>query len=485
MPQPDLTQLNAEQKDELIRSLWPLQQQVRDLLAQLALMQGQIAQLQGRLSLNSTNSSKPPSSDGLNKPQPKSLRKKGQRPSGGQKGHPGHTLRHAAQPDSVVIHALASYCDACQRRLDGASVAETRQVFDLPPLRCEVTEHRVLQAQCSCGKHHRAQFPEYVAASVQYGPAALAAMVHLNQHHMVPLQRTAALMGELFELPVSQASVLKASAQAQTRLEPTVQAMGKAFLALPIVHADETGIRVDKALQWIHVLSTQGLTWMACHAKRGKEAFQAHGILPRFTGTLIHDGWKPYRALDCSHGLCNVHHLRELTYVGEQLKQDWAADMVELLTHASHIHNQHGAEAAPLRYTQPAYVQEVQDLRSLYGAILDQGDDANPLRPPSGKRGGTKQSLASNLLRRLRLHADDVWRFMTDPGVPFTNNLAEQAVRMPKVKQKVSGCFRTSSGAQTFCVIRSYLATMHKQAANVFDCLTQTFQGNTPQPRFY
>ena len=302
---------------------------------------------------------------------------------------------------------------------------------------------------------------------------------------MVPLQRIAALMGELFALPVSQASVLKASAQAQTRLEPTVQAMGKAFLSLPIVHADETGIRVNKTLQWMHVLSTQGLTWMACHAKRGKEAFREHGILPHFTGTLIHDGCKPYRALDCSHGLCNVHHLRELTYVGEQLKQDWAADMVELLTHASHIHNQYGAEATPLRYTQPAYVQEVQDLRSLYGAILDQGDDANPLRPPSGKRAGTKQSLAANLLRRLRLYADDVWRFMTDPGVPFTNNLAEQAVRMPKVKQKVSGCFRTSSGAQTFCVIRSYLATMHKQAANLFDCLNQTFQGNTPQPRFY
>ena len=150
-------------------------------MAQLALMQAQIAQLQGRLSLNSTNSSKPPSSDGLNKPQPKSLRKKGQRPSGGQKGHPGHTLRQVAQPDSVVIHALAPYCDACQRSLDGSRVAETRQVFDLPPLRCEVAEHRVLQAQCSCGKHHRAQFPDYVAASVQYGPAALAAMVHLNQ----------------------------------------------------------------------------------------------------------------------------------------------------------------------------------------------------------------------------------------------------------------------------------------------------------------
>lgn len=478
MPLPDLSHLNTEQKDALIHGLWPLQQQVRELSAQ-------VAQLQARLNLNSTNSSKPPSSDGLNKPQPKSLRKAGQRPSGGQKGHRGHTLRQAAQPDTVVIHALPAYCDACQRSLDGASIAQARQVFDLPALRHEVTEHRVLQTQCSCGKYHRAQFPHDIKASVQYGPAALAAMVHLNQHHMVPLQRTAALMGELFALPVSQASVLKASEQAQTQLQPTVQSIGQAFLSLPVVHADETGIRVNKMLQWMHVLSTQGLTWMACHAKRGKEAFEEHGILPRFTGTLIHDGWKPYRALDCSHGLCNVHHLRELVYLHEQLKQDWAADMVQLLSHASHLHNQHGTAAGVLRYTDQAYLQQVRDLRSLYGAILDQGDLANPLRAPSGKRGGTKQSVGANLLRRLRLYGDDVWRFMTDPAVPFTNNLAEQAVRMPKVKQKVSGCFRTSAGAQTFCVIRSYLATMHKQGANLFDCLTQAFQGNTAQPRFY
>lgn len=485
VPQPDLTQLSSEQKDELIRRLWPLQQQVLDLLAQATLMQAQIVQLQGRLNLNSTNSSKPPSSDGLNKPKPKSLRKAGQHPSGGQKGHSGNTLRQVAQADNVVIHALPSHCDACQRSLNGANVAEVRQVFDLPALRCMVTEHRVLQVQCSCGKHHRSQFPAHVRASVQYGPAALAAMVHLNQHHMVPLQRTAALMGELFALPVSQASVLNASAQARTRLLLTVQAIGQAFLSLPIVHADETSIRVNKKLQWMHVLSTKGLTWMACHAKRGQEAFQEHNILTRFTGTLIYDGWKPYRALACSHGLCNVHHMRELVYIDEQLKQDWAADMLQLLTHASHRHNQYAAQGQDRRYTEATYLREVQDLRSLYDAILERGDEASPLRQLSGKIGATKQSYAANLLRRLRLYSDDVWRFMTDPGVPFTNNLAEQAVRMPKVKQKVSGCFRTSTGAQIFCVIRSYLATMHKQAANLFDCLSQTFQGNTPQPRFY
>jgi transposase len=267
------------------------------------------------------------------------------------------------------------------------------------------------------------------------------------------------------------------------RLTPIVEAIAGQLQTAPVVHADETGLRVNKALHWLHIAATETLTWMGRHAKRGKAAFDDLGILARFTGTLIHDGWVPYRALNCTHGLCNAHHLRELTYVFEELKQPWAGRMIELLTRANQIkRSQHGAEVPA--FEPAAYAQQALDLRRQYMTILDEGDALNPRAPASGKRGATKQSKPANLLHRLREHADDVWRFMTEPAVPFTNNVAEQAVRMPKVKQKISGCFRTTEGADTFCIIRTYLATMHKQGADLFDALLHTFAGSAPQPSF-
>ena len=479
---PDLSQLSQAQKDELIYALWAM---IQALTAKADAQQRQFDELQARLNQNSANSSKPPSSDGLNKPKPKSLRKAGLKPSGGQKGHSGSTLCQVAEPDHVVRHAPQQpLCDGCQRRLKTASVVETRQVFDLPVLRMQVTEHQLLQVRCTCGKVHRGQFPKEVSACVQYGPAALAAVVHLNQHHMVPVQRTAALMGELFNLPMAQATVIKACESAGQRLQPTVDAIALALQTVPVLHVDETGLRVGKTLHWMHGAATRTLTWVGLHAKRGREAFDDLGILFKFKGTIVHDGWKPYRALDCFHALCNAHHLRELTYVFEELKQDWAGDMILLLTHANHMDNVNGAMPLLPDYAGLAHRREVRDLRNLYEAILDQGDAVNPRALGSGKRGAVKQSKPANLIGRLRDYADDVWRFMTAHEIPFTNNIAEQVMRMPKVKQKTSGCFRTQEGAKTFCVIRSYLATMHKQGANLFESLIQTFQGSPPQPRF-
>ena len=470
---PDLDRLSVAEKDGLIRELWSV---VHDLRAQVSALQVKVVELEARLAQNSRNSSKPPSSDGLSKPQPKSLRKPGGKPTGGQKGHRGHTLKKVVDVDHVVTHAPPACCDGCQTPLGEVAAVETRQVFDLPTLRFEVTEHQLLATQCAaCGKICRGEFPEGVSAPVQYGPAALAAVVHLSHHHMLPVQRTAALMGDLFELPMSEATVLAACEEAKARLEPTVASIGQAIQAAPIAHADETGLRVAGSLHWMHVLATTMLTWVACHAKRGKEAFDALAILPGFMGTLIHDGWKPYRELLCKHGLCNAHHLRELTYVFEELGQAWADKLIHLLVAACHEVDKTGKPLPPSRLA---------DYRSRYDRILSEGEALNPLAPKSGKRGQTRQSKPANLLRRLRAYADDVWRFASDHNVPFTNNIAEQAVRMPKVKQKVSGCFRTKKGADTFCTIRSYLATMHKQQANLFHALTLTFQGKTPQPRF-
>ena len=469
-----LSQLSHVEKDALILMLQE----------QIAALQEAVKQVQSRLNMNSRNSSKPPSSDGLNKPAPKSLRVGGQNPTGGQKGHPGSTLRQASQPDNIVVHDVPEQCQACQRKLPFAYVSETRQVFDLPSLQFEVTEHHAMQAICRCGRVHTGEFPLGVNTGVQYGPRAQAAMVHLNLNHAVSIQRTAALMQDLFGMSVSQATVVKAGVVGAGILQPTVQAIGQDAVSSAVLHADETGLRVAKKLHWLHVLATDTLTWMGCHPKRGTEAFDALALLQQFEGVLVHDGWIPYKALLCQHALCNAHHLRELTYLLEEQGQGWAGDMIELLTYASHQDNVNCADGQSPNYEAQKYQATVRNLRNLYDAILAQAQAENPTMPSTGKRGRPKQSKATNLIGRLRDYSDDVWRFMTQADVPFTNNLAEQTVRMPKVKQKVSGCFRTLKEAQTYCVIRSYCATMQKQGANIFESLVATFKGAPPQPCF-
>ncbi len=461
---PDLNQLSAAEKDDLIRSLH----------ARVVELTAKVTELEGRLALNSQNSSKPPSSDGYGKPKPKSLRDTSKNPTGGQKGHEGHTLEKSEDPDHIVVHALPATCD-CGQALPSGTIVETRQVFDLPPIRHEVTEHQVEGVRCCvCGKWHQGVFPEDVKAPVQYGPQVKATVVLMSQHHMLPAQRTADVMGDICGLPLSDATVLSAVSEASERLEATVEVIGQGVVAAPVVNADETGMRVAGKLHWLHALATDLLTWMGIHPNRGKEAFDAFGLLALFVGTLVHDGWKPYRDLACLHALCNAHHLRELTYLFEEMGQAWAKRLIEMLVTAC---REVAAAGGPLAADRLAY------FRSLYWEIIAEGEAANPRAPPSGKRGRTRQSKAFNLLQRLRDYADDVLRFMTDHGVPFTNNLAEQAVRMPKVKQKISGCFRTLAGAQKFCTIRSYLETMRKQGANPFLCLVKTFQGKVPQPR--
>ena len=320
-----------------------------------------------------------------------------------------------------------------------------------------------MQAICNCGHVHTAEFPSGARATVQYGPRAQAAMVHLNQNHAVSVQRTAALMKDLFDLPVSQATVVKAAQVGADLLQPTVQDIGQAVVGSVVAHADESGMRVAKTLHWLHVLATDTLTWMGCHPKRGGEAFESLALLQQFKGVLVHDGWMPYKALACQHALCNQHHLRELTYLFKEQHQAWAGDMIELLTHANHQDNLNCADGKTPSYGSKKYQSEVHNLRALYDAILAQALADNPIALSTGKRGKRgrpKQSKATNLIGRLLDYSDDVWRFMTQPDVPFTNNLAEQTARMPKVKQKVSGCFRTPQDAKNYCIIRSYCATM-------------------------
>lgn len=484
---PNLNELSHAQKDELIRLLWPLQQQVQDLMAQMRVMQERIKQLEGRLALNSQNSSKPPSSDGYAKPAPKSLRQAGQKPTGGQKGHPGNTLRQSTSVDETITHHSTSCCSACGLQLHEHTLAETRQVFELPRLSMRCVAHQQMRSVCTCGAVHVAAWPDGVNAPAQYGASIKAMAVHLNQYHLIPLARTANLMQDLYGTELSQASIQSFAQEAAQSLAPTTAAIGQAVQASSVVHADETGIRIAGKLAWLHCAVTDTLSWLAAHPKRGTQAFEALGLLQGVKGVLVHDGLISYKALDCTHSLCNAHHIRELVYIheqeNEQIWDGWAKEMIELLVQAL---REVDAAGAPLALERQAWFD------AQWSALLERGEASNPqnLRTGTsqdagmGKRGRPSQSKAANLLRRLREHRADVWRFMTDEGVPFTNNLAEQALRMSKVKQKISGCFRTAHGANTFFTIRSYLATMTKQKANLFDCLLSVFNRQPIQPCF-
>lgn len=348
-------------------------------------------------------------------------------------------------------------------------------------LRAQVIEHRLIRSRCTCGAEHLGVWPEGINAPTQYGVRAKAFVVHLNQQHLVPLQRTCVLMQDAFSLNLSQASVLAFCRQAAQALQSTVAVIGQAVQSSAVVHADESGIRVKGRLHWLHCVVTTRLSWLACHAKRGTEAFEALGILAGVRGTLVHDGLAGYKNLDCTHSLCNAHHLRELVFVHEQCNEKiwdgWAKEMIDLLVQAKREVAQTGEPLALER--QGWYAGQ-------WDRLLDRGEALNPeakhTGAPTGKRGRQQQSKPFNLLRRLRAHRSDVWRFITDKDVPFTNNLAEQALRMSKVKQKVSGGFRTTKGADTFFTIRSYLATMQKQGVCLFDCLVSAFKGQPVQP---
>jgi len=486
---PDLSQLSHAQKDELIRQLFQTVQSLVGLVSQVDALQKRIAELEARPRLNSRNSSKPPCSDGLakatSKPAPKSLRIPGQNPSGGQPGHSGNTLMQTAQPHEVIRHTSAlntSQCSVCSSTQLQHVVIERRQVFDLPVLRAQVTEHQLIRSQCSCGAVHEGVFPAGIQAPTQYGPGVKALAVQLNQQHFVPLQRTCELLGDVFGLPLSQASLLAFTEQAAEHLAATVAAIGQAVQAAPVVHADESGIRVLGQLHWLHCVVTPTLTYLAHHAKRGAQAFDALGILGGVQGTLVHDGLLAYKNLECLHSLCNAHHLRELTYVHEQMGErvwdNWAKEMMELLLQGK---QEVDAHAGPLPAKRQAWFE------SQWSELLLRGEAHHPQASRddqlySTQRGRVAQSKAFNLLKRLRQYRQDVWRFASDEGVPFTNNLAEQALRMSKVRQKVSGCFRTDAGATTFFTIRSYLQTMRKQQACLFDCLVSVFKGQPIQP---
>ncbi len=449
-----------------------------ELIAQLL---QRVQTLEERWGKDSHNSHLPPSSDRFVR-QPRSLRKKSGKKPGGQPGHPGQSLEFSATPDEVIIEAVER-CQYCQADLQGvkASTTERRQVVDVPTPGVVVREYQSEHKQCPhCQQITVAPFPKEVRVPIQYGASIGAIAVYLVEQQLLPLARAREVMEDLLGVAMSEGTVCELVARCAEKLAEVEQRVKTALHEAEVIHQDETGLYVAKKRHWMHVTSTAQLTHYQVHTSRGRKALEAIGIMPGFAGISVHDGFSSYFSYACQHALCNVHILRELTYLSEEQGWWWAAKLKALLLDMKEATQQ--AREQGKHWLDPL---EVADWQTRFLQLLAEGDQAHPRAPsPPGKPGRSKQSTARNLLDRLRKHQQAVWTFLEDLRVPFDNNLAERDLRMVKVQQKVSGCFRAFAGAQAFARIRGYLSTLRKQGLPLLSALQATLLGQPLLPSF-
>jgi transposase len=387
--------------------------------AEIVSLRERVKALEDHIAQNSRNSSKPPSSDGFNKPAPRSLRKRGKRKPGGQFGHSGYTLKKVENPDHTVVHPVEQ-CQNCGRSLadQPASGCEKRQVFDFPPIpEIEVTEHQAETKDCPhCGQINKAKFPEHVKAHVQYGPHLKALAVYLMDYQLLPYKRTRELFRDIFSHEISESTLVNISNDCFKSLENPVEQIRQQLINSPVVHFDETGSSLNGKGHWLHAAGTKVLTYYQIHKKRGSEAMDQIDILPRFKGRAIHDFMKSYLTYACRHGFCNAHLLRELIFLHEQHRQRWAPKMFDCL-----LEIKEAVDSSPSNTMSLSYAQTRQ-FEKLYGEILAEGYTENPLPDKSTtrrKRGRPKKTKAVNLLNRLRDYKKEILAFMRDFSVPF------------------------------------------------------------------
>ena len=436
-----------------------------------------VAELEARLNKNSKNSSKPPSSDGYQKSIPNN-RKKTDKKQGGQEGHVGRTLLKVNTPDEIIETLLPSTCHCGADLNTVADCIKTRQVFDVPEIKIKVTEYRSHEKACPiCGRVHKTEFPERVSQPVQYGENMQAIFSYLTTYQLLPLERAVETIEELLGQKISEGTIVNTNNRLHKLLEKPVEAIQEQLKASSVIHVDESGIRIDGSTKWVHVTSTPTLTYYAVNDKRGRAATEEIGILSDFTGTVVHDHWKPYYTFtDCTHAECNAHNLRYLRDIYENFDQEWAQTMASLLVEIKN-------RIASLRETSVSSMDETEcnTWFERYHCIINNGilEDSNksPVRI-SEKTGKPLDSKALNLLQKLKAYDIETLAFMFDFEIPFDNNLAERDIRMQKLRQKISGCFRGDDGAEVFCRIRSYVSTARKNGVKVLTAIKNAFLGN-------
>jgi len=442
-------------------------------------LQAEVRRLRDAAAQNSSNSSRPPSTDKSEKPQPKSLREKSGRKPGGQPGHPGRTLQFSDTPNHTEIHPLLE-CECGEDLSDQPAIDfQSRQVFDLPSLKLECTEHRAEIKECPCCQRTcTAPFPADINAPVQYGKNFRTLLAYLYDAQEGASRRIGEMCEEMFGYAVSEATLQSARQELHQALEPFEERLVEILPKEPILHADETGVPINKIDHYLHCICTPLLTFFAIHLRRGKEAIQAIGIIPKFTGWLMTDFLSSYLAFDnCLHTFCKSHLLRELVFLFEQHQQAWAKDLYDLFLEMLQCIKDRKSRDAPMTR------KEFKRWRRRYRNILQAGRQANPLTPTQLARKRPKQSKEQNLLDRLEGYEDCILAFLWNWDLPFTNNEAERAFRMMKTRLKISGCFRTLEGARRHVRIRSYISTVRKHGLPVLEHLRNALDGRPFLPQ--
>ena len=436
------------------------------LLAKVMELTLRVQELESRLSKNSSNSHKPPSSDRYKKVI-KNNREKTDKKQGAQPGNEGKTLKQRANPDKIVSHKITGYC-ACGKDLEVLPVTNInrRQVFDLPEQLLEVTEHQVEVKQCVCGIRHEASCP--VRGITQYGDRIKSTAVYLNQYQYLPFERTQEFFEDIVGISISDAVLSESNDACYEVLENTEGEIKDGIRQSEVMHNDETGIRCEGDNQWIHSSSTREYTHYSIQGKRGKEGIDTIGILNDYQGVSVHDRWASYDGYACKHALCNAHLLRELKYVHQEMSRDWAEKMIPLLVETNNLKKATGLDK-----------RAIKNMEQRYWKITQQGRKEEPPRiaPILKKRGRVAKTKSLNLLETFINRSEEILRFVYNKNVPFDNNLAERDLRMVKLKQKISGCFRTFHGAEVFCRIRGYISTARKQGYHVLDAIGHAIMG--------
>jgi transposase len=368
-------------------------------------------------------------------------------------------------------------CEECGHTLENIEVEayERRQIFDIPPVNLIITEHRSQIKSCPhCGKLNKAVFPESIKYPVQYGPNILASAIYCKNYQFIPYKRISEFFDDVMGIKICSATIIKAEKECFQNLEGFENVSREKLITSPVIHCDETGMKIEGKRHWLHVASNDKCTCYFAHSKRGSEAINAMRILPEFKGIAVHDGWKPYNSYECDHALCNAHLQRELTGIEENYKQQWAKEMNELLTEMKKYTDECKEQVKDLDF------ELIKALEERFDAIIIKGIEENPpsLNPEKqGKRGKNPKTKARNLLDRFIENKEQILRFLNDLRVPFENNQAERDIRMMKLQQKISGTFRTIQGAEAFCRIRAYISTIRKNGLNVIDAILAALNG--------